>query len=53
LGEQTREQGDLDVILNVEDLPCLAEVTRSYPRKPGGTDTNFVLVMGAGDSVIA
>ena len=24
LGEQTREHGDLDVILNVEDLPRLA-----------------------------
>ena len=29
LGEQTREHGDLDVILNVEDLPRLAAVTRS------------------------
>jgi len=24
LGEQTREHGDLDIILNVEDLPRLA-----------------------------
>src|SRR5262245_45979430 len=51
LGEQTREHGDLDVILNVEDLPRLAEATRSYPRKPGGTDTNFALVMGPGNEV--
>jgi lincosamide nucleotidyltransferase A/C/D/E len=51
LGEQTREHGDLDIILNVEDLPRLAAVTRSYPRKPGGTDTNFVLEMGPGNEV--
>src|SRR5262245_4430984 len=51
LGEQTREHGDLDVILNVEDLSRLAEATRSYPRKPGGTDTNFVLELGPGNEV--
>jgi lincosamide nucleotidyltransferase A/C/D/E len=51
LGEQTREHGDLDIIMNVEDLDRLAEVTRSYSRKPGGTDTNFVLEMAPGNEV--
>src|SRR5262245_32534247 len=51
LGEQTREHGDLDVILNDGDLSRLAEATRSYPRKPDGTDTNFVLEMGPGNEV--
>jgi lincosamide nucleotidyltransferase A/C/D/E len=51
LGEQTREHGDLAVILNVDDLPRLAEATRSYSSKPGGTDTNFVLEMGPGNEL--
>jgi len=53
LGEQTREHADLDVILRVEDLPRLVEVTRAagYVRQPDGTDTNFVLKAESGHVV--
>lgn len=45
LGEQTREHGDLDIILRVEHLPRLVDVSRAsgYDRRPDGTETNFVL----------
>jgi lincosamide nucleotidyltransferase A/C/D/E len=53
LGEQTREHGDLDIIINVADVPRLVAVTQSarYVRQPGGTDTNFVLKSPAGHKV--
>jgi lincosamide nucleotidyltransferase A/C/D/E len=53
LGEQTREHGDLDIIIRVEDVPRLVAVTRAagYARQPGGTDANFVLKTPAGHRV--
>jgi lincosamide nucleotidyltransferase A/C/D/E len=53
LGEQTREHGDLDIIVRVEDLPRLAEVARAsgYARQPDDTATNFVLKTEAGREV--
>jgi lincosamide nucleotidyltransferase A/C/D/E len=53
LGEQTRQHGDLDIILRVEDLPRLVTVTRTagYAPRPGGTETNFVLKAPAGQEV--
>jgi lincosamide nucleotidyltransferase A/C/D/E len=53
LGEQTREHGDLDLIIRREDLPRLVEVARvaGYVRQPGGTETNFVLETGSGHAV--
>lgn len=53
LGEQTREHGDLDIILRVEDLPRLIAVTRAagYALQPGGTETNFVLKTESGREV--
>jgi lincosamide nucleotidyltransferase A/C/D/E len=53
LGEQTREHGDLDIIVRVEDVPRLVAVTRSagYVRQTGGTDGNFVLKTPSGHEV--
>jgi lincosamide nucleotidyltransferase A/C/D/E len=51
LGEQTREHGDLDIIVRVEDLPGLLEAARGYARQPGGSDTNVVLRDWAGHEV--
>src|SRR5262249_39177718 len=53
LGEQTREHGDLDIILRVEDVPRLVAVTGAagYARQPGGTDTNFVLKTQSGHEI--
>src|SRR5262245_25754152 len=53
LGEQTREHGDLDIILRVEDVPRLAAVCQAagYVRQPGGTDSNFVLKTPSGHEV--
>jgi lincosamide nucleotidyltransferase A/C/D/E len=53
LGEQTREHGDLDIIIRVEDLQRLGAVTRAlgYVRQPGGTETNFVLKTESGHEV--
>jgi lincosamide nucleotidyltransferase A/C/D/E len=53
LGEQTREHGDLDIILRVEDVPRLVAVSQAagYVRRPGGTDTNFVLKTPSGHEV--
>jgi lincosamide nucleotidyltransferase A/C/D/E len=53
LGEQTREHGDLDIIVRVEDVPRLLAVTRAsgYARLPGGTETNFVLSTESGHVV--
>jgi lincosamide nucleotidyltransferase A/C/D/E len=55
LGEQTREHSDLDIIIRVEDLPRLLEVTRAarYDRQPDGTETNVVLKAEAGRVVDA
>ena len=53
LGEKTREHGDLDIIIRVEDVPRLDAVTRAsgYARQPGGTETNFVLMTPSGHEV--
>ena len=53
LGEQTREHGDLDILLRVEDVPRLVAVTRAagYTPQPGGTDAHFVLKTQAGHEV--
>jgi lincosamide nucleotidyltransferase A/C/D/E len=53
LGEQTREHGDLDIIVRLEEVPRLLSVTRAsgYARQPGGTETNFVLKAGPGHEV--
>jgi lincosamide nucleotidyltransferase A/C/D/E len=53
LGEQTRQHGDLDIILNVDDLPRLIAATRAagYAPEPGGTATNFVLKTESGHAV--
>jgi lincosamide nucleotidyltransferase A/C/D/E len=53
LGEQTREHGDLDIILRLEDLPRLAEAARvsGCVRQPGGTENNFVLKTASGHGV--
>jgi lincosamide nucleotidyltransferase A/C/D/E len=53
LGEQTREHGDLDIIIGVEDVPRLVAVARAagYARRPGGPDTNFVLKTTSGHEV--
>jgi lincosamide nucleotidyltransferase A/C/D/E len=53
LGEQTREHGDLDIIMDVEDVPRLLDVTQAagYVRQPGGTETNFVLKTRSGHAV--
>ncbi len=53
LGEQTREHGDLDIILRVEDLPRLITITRlaGYAPQPDGTATNFVLKTESGHAV--
>jgi lincosamide nucleotidyltransferase A/C/D/E len=53
LGEQTREHGDLDVIVRVEDAPRLAAVAGAagYARQPGGTEANFVLKTESGHAV--
>jgi lincosamide nucleotidyltransferase A/C/D/E len=53
LGEQTREHGDLDIIVRVEDVPRLLAATgpSGYTRQFGGTETNFVLRTEAGHEV--
>jgi len=55
LGEQTREHGDLDIIVRVEEVPRLVAVTRAsgYARQPGGTDTGFVLKTAPPDELVA
>ncbi len=55
LGEQTREHGDLDVILRVEDLPRLVAAARAagYAPQPGGTETSLVLKDERGHEVDA
>lgn len=46
LGEQTRTHKDLDIILQVSDLPRLREILgeRGFQLREGGTESNFVLV---------
>jgi lincosamide nucleotidyltransferase A/C/D/E len=53
LGEQTREHGDLDIIVRDEDVTRLVAVTGAagYVRQPGGTDSNFVLKTPSGHAV--
>jgi lincosamide nucleotidyltransferase A/C/D/E len=53
LGEQTREHGDLDIIVRVEDVPRLVAVSRAagYSPQPGGTHANFVLKTPSGHEV--
>jgi lincosamide nucleotidyltransferase A/C/D/E len=45
LGEQTRPHKDLDIILQVSDLPRLQQVLDAlgFRRREGGTESNFVL----------
>lgn len=45
LGEQTRSHQDLDIIVQVSDLPRLRQVmaAREFEVKEGGTESNFVL----------
>ena len=45
LGEQTRSHNDLDIIVQVSDLPQLRQVmtARGFELKEGGTESNFVL----------
>jgi lincosamide nucleotidyltransferase A/C/D/E len=53
LGEQTREHGDLDIIVRVEDAPRLVTVTRAsgYAVQPGGSEANFVVKSESGHAV--
>lgn len=53
LGEQTRDHGDLDIILNSRDVPKLREALRAlaFEVKPGGTPSNFILTDGCGREV--
>jgi hypothetical protein len=53
LEAETRAHGDLDVILNVADLPKLrsALAAARFREKPGGTATNFVLADTRGREV--
>lgn len=46
LGEQTRPHKDLDIILQISDLPRLCELLggRDFRIREGGTESNFVLV---------
>ena len=45
LGGQTRSHKDLDIIVQISDLPRLQKVlgTRRFGLKEGGTESNFVL----------
>ena len=45
LAEQTRTHNDLDIILQISDLPRLREILgeRGFTEKQGGTESNFVL----------
>jgi len=45
LGEQTRSHKDLDIIVQISDLPRLRKVlgARGFGIKQGGTESNFVL----------
>ena len=45
LGEQTRPHKDLDIILQISDLPKLREILedRGFRVQAGGTESNFVL----------
>ena len=45
LGEQTRPHKDVDIILRVADLPQLCKTLegRNFEKRPGGTESNFVL----------
>jgi len=53
LGEQTRNHRDLDVILDSNDVAILREalLARGFRVKPGGSDTNFVLVDDQGREI--
>jgi lincosamide nucleotidyltransferase A/C/D/E len=50
LGEQTRPHKDLDIILQISDLPRLCELLgdRNFRVRESGTESNFVLVDGRG-----
>lgn len=45
LGEQTRSHKDLDIIVQISDLPRLIQVigAQGFGIKEGGTESNFVL----------
>src|SRR5262245_30797067 len=53
LGEQTRQHGDLDLIVASCDVPRLrkALAVEGYHAEPGGTPANFVLVHPSRGSV--
>src|SRR5262245_24574638 len=50
LGEHTRAHKDVDIILQVADLPKLSEVLgdRGFEVQRGGTESNFVLADDSG-----
>ena len=50
LGEQTRPHKDLDIILQVSDLPRLQQLLDDlgFRRREGGTESNFVLADDGG-----
>ena len=53
LGEQTREHGDLDLIVGAGDVATLRErlATAGFREKPGGAATAFVLADARGREV--
>jgi lincosamide nucleotidyltransferase A/C/D/E len=50
LGVQTRSHKDLDIIIQISDLPQLRQIldAREFRTKEGGTESNFVLADGNG-----
>jgi lincosamide nucleotidyltransferase A/C/D/E len=50
LGEQTRSHKDLDIIVQISDLPRFRKVlgARGFDIKEGGTESNFVLAHSNG-----
>jgi len=50
VGEQTRLHKDLDIILQVADLPRMRQLLgeRGFRPQPGGTESNLVLADGRG-----
>jgi lincosamide nucleotidyltransferase A/C/D/E len=50
LGEQTRSHKDLDIIVQISDLPLVRKLldNREFRIKEGGTESNFVLADGDG-----
>jgi lincosamide nucleotidyltransferase A/C/D/E len=50
LGEQTRSHKDLDIIVQISDLPLFRKVlgARGFDIKEGGTESNFVLAHSNG-----